>query len=583
MWHGLRDGSAFLAKQLSAILLLTMLNLIDAVTYGRLIIPVTEYSSLGMTMFLLSTSTVQLVLTLTSSIHSGVTGATIIENIPFIHTMYYSLMQQGIAVESAISTLLYACILATLLESLLFFMLACSGMDRLVHQFPRSVLVGIMGGIGVFLIKTALGLALDHPSNSSLSMLFIILIPSIFALFALFGEKRLRYPFVAPVGSVLLFALFHAILVLFGIPMENARHHGWLLPREAVPADDANATTFLLNLFTRLNPKDVNLKGLYSLLTTIVSMALFGLLHIPINIPSFARSTGSSFCMRQELLAHCYGNFASCFLGFVPGYFVYSNSVLFFKANAQGRLAGVGLSLTTVCLLFSISIASFIPIIMVMYLIMYLGVSLLYEAIVTAFVHRGMEGVIIMCTMIGMNVFDFVRGLLIGMFVASINALNHASKGSISIDGITGNDTSFPINFITRFRGPEQEAYLQGRMRHALRIIVIEGYSFFGNATRTLNAIECIPSHIQHVIVWFKDAHVYGEPDMNISEGIRGVLGKSHVRYYLVGVQMEGMQCFDEARQAIEAIREHILIGQETKEAVDEEVGVLLEGGGIGR
>ena len=55
MWNGIRDNGAFLGRQLLAVLLLTMLNLIDAITYGQLIIPNPTYSSLGMTMFLLST------------------------------------------------------------------------------------------------------------------------------------------------------------------------------------------------------------------------------------------------------------------------------------------------------------------------------------------------------------------------------------------------------------------------------------------------------------------------------------------------------------------------------------------------
>ena len=100
------------------------------------------------------------------------------------------------------------------------------------------------------------------------------------------------------------------------------------------------------------------------------------------------------------------------------------------------------------------------------------------------------EGIIIRCTMISMNVFDFVKGLLIGIFMALINALNHASKGSISMDEIMDEHAtssySCIMDIITSFKNPEQEMYLQRKLRHALKIIVISGYSFFGNATRTL-------------------------------------------------------------------------------------------------
>ena len=39
---------------------------------------------------------------------------------------------------------------------------------------------------------------------------------------------------------------------------------------------------------------------------------------------------------------------------------------------------------------------------------------------------------------------------------------------------------------------------------------------------------------------------------------------------------MKGGECFGELWQAMEAIRQHLLMGQERKGSVDEEVGVLL-------
>ena len=157
---------------------------------------------------------------------------------------------------------------------------------------------------------------------------------------------------------------FMLALILFRVPMDSARDHGWLLPKDTI-TDTTDAFTSILHLFTRLNPKNINLKGFYSLLTTIISMSLFGLLHLPINIPSFARSTNNSFCMHQDYWHIVMPILLPALLGFIPGYFVYSNSVLFFKIGARGRMTSVALSLATLCLLFSINIASFIPVIMV--------------------------------------------------------------------------------------------------------------------------------------------------------------------------------------------------------------------------
>lgn len=212
---------------------------------------------------------------------------------------------------------------------------------------------------------------------------------------------------------------------------------------------------------------------------------------------------------------------------------------------------------------------------------MYLGVDLFYEAIVTVQSNKGSEGVIIMCTMIAMNLFDFVKGVLVGLFIALINALNHASKGNISIDRSDHDTSSYASNIdvIARFRSPGQEFCLQKNLKHRLRVVVVSGYSFFGNTTRILSAIECIPNHLQYVIVWFKDAQVYGTPDMNIVEGIKGVMRKGSAKYCIVGVQLKEVECFDELWQAVEAVREHILTKHEAEESVDEEYGGLLSQG----
>ena len=79
-----------------------------------------------------------------------------------------------------------------------------------------------------------------------------------------------------------------------------------------------------------------------------------------------------------------------------------------------------------------------------------------------------------------MNIFDFVKGLLIGLFIALINALNHASKGSISIDGFSGDTISYTSNteIVTRHRKPEQELYLQSKLEHSMRVIVVRGIVF---------------------------------------------------------------------------------------------------------
>ena len=113
------------------------------------------------------------------------------------------------------------------------------------------------------------------------------------------------------------------------------------------------------------------------------ALTFFGILHVPINVPSLAFQIGEDNCnLDRELIAHGISNALSGFAGSIQNYLVYTNSVLFIRTGGDGRLAGILLAIFTFgTMMIGPSLIGYIPVMMVGTLIFTLGIELFLEAV----------------------------------------------------------------------------------------------------------------------------------------------------------------------------------------------------------
>lgn len=114
------------------------------------------------------------------------------------------------------------------------------------------------------------------------------------------------------------------------------------------------------------------------------ALTFFSLLHVPINVPALAQSTGEDNAnLNHELKLHGVSNFLSGCCGSIQNYLVYANTLFFIRSGGNSRLAGFLLAgLTFVMLVIGPVIIGYIPIMMVGTLIFVLGFELLVDALV---------------------------------------------------------------------------------------------------------------------------------------------------------------------------------------------------------
>ena len=168
-----------IASQIPAILIVAVLNCMIGIPFGASYFPVGWSSSssvadpgapsnaegdddvsgdfplgqkevLGLRMFLFSTAMAQLVFTFRSAFDNGI-GLQMVENVPFcLELANIVINQQGYGIDS-LSTLFFLFGFSSLLVGLVFYLLGHFKLGRVVYFFPSHVLVGCIGGIGLFI------------------------------------------------------------------------------------------------------------------------------------------------------------------------------------------------------------------------------------------------------------------------------------------------------------------------------------------------------------------------------------------------------------------------------------------------
>ena len=122
--------------------------------------PVAGKEALGIRMFLFSTAVGQVVFTFTSNFHNPI-GLQMVENVPFCHALATAVIaKHGYGMQS-LATCLVMFGVASVLVGMVFFGLGYWQLGRIVYFFPTHVLVGCIGGIGVFIAKTGMEVTMD--------------------------------------------------------------------------------------------------------------------------------------------------------------------------------------------------------------------------------------------------------------------------------------------------------------------------------------------------------------------------------------------------------------------------------------
>ncbi|KZT04035.1 uncharacterized protein LAESUDRAFT_658528 [Laetiporus sulphureus 93-53] len=503
---------------LPAVLLGTLLNILDGVSYGMIIFPATGvFSNLGGTgvsMFFLTAIISQLVYSAGGSGFAGGNGSMMIEVVPFFHILANSIAADiGEDDPHAIlATTIVAFALSSILTGLTFFLLGALRLGALIGFFPRHILVGCIGGVGVFLIITgqvtcvrahmfansinacrfSVSTRMDDDdfdfSLATLKFLFLnvhnlALWMSAFGLAALLRiiSHKYEHQLIFPLYFMIIPAVFYIVVAAGHMDLGNLRQKGWLF-------DMGTAHEPWYHFYSLFDFKATRWSVLWSTLPTQFALLFFNILHPPLNVPALAVSLNHDVNTDKELVAHGYSNLLAGALGTVPNYLVYVNTVLFYRVGGTTRVSSFLLAgATTVLLVIGTGPIAYIPVMVVGALIFVLGIDLVKEALWDTR-HRvsRTEYITIASIMVCMTVWDFVIGVLFGIIVSCFFFVIQSSQRRSIRTLYTGQTVMSTVR-----RPGAHRAYIR-EVSKQTTILRLQGFLFFGTITHVEGTIRML-------------------------------------------------------------------------------------------
>ncbi|KAL9092337.1 MAG: hypothetical protein Q9165_004511 [Trypethelium subeluteriae] len=549
LWH---EAILPTVQTIPSVILGLLLNILDALSYGFILFPLgtgifSETGPDGIAIFYVSCIVSQLVYSCGGSIFKGGVGSEMIEVVPFFHKMAYMIMAtMGTSNPDAVrATVISSYALSSIFTGIVFYALGAFKLGTLVNFFPRSILTGCIGGVGLFLVLTGVEVSarLDgnlDASRETLEKLFsgdtIILwiLPLLLAIILLIIRYLKDHP-------AIVLGYFFGITVLFyivvaavpSLTVMTMRQTGWIFqaPASGVP---------FYHFYSYYKWNLIDWKAISQTIPTMFALTLFGILHVPINVPALGVAVKEDDVnINRELRAHGWSNALSGCLGSIQNYLVYTNSVLFINTGGDSRIAGCLLALATCGVwMAGPEIIGFIPVMIVGTLIYMLGIELVIEALWdTRTKVQRLEYCIILAIVLIMGFYDFVAGIFAGVALACLNYVVQTSRKSAIRANFSGAVAESTVR-----RHPIQRRYLHEVGRQT-SVVKLAGYLFFGtiveveNKTRALIEEEAFRKRpIRYLVLDF--THVTGL-DFSAAEAftrMNRILHRRNVEMILSGV-----------------------------------------------
>ncbi|KAJ2357519.1 hypothetical protein H4S02_012529, partial [Coemansia sp. RSA 2611] len=276
-------------------------------------------------MFMLSTAVSQLVYSSGASAFRGANGSMLIEAIPFLYAMCETIVQSvgDSQPDRIIATTMVAYATSTIITGAVFFLLGFLRIGALVDFFPRHILVGCIGGVGYFLLQTGLEVTSHLKLELSWYVMRELLRPDTLGLWSSsllvavllrMLSARFKHPLFVPVFFMLVPAAFYAVTTLLGLSLETLRAAGWVfsLPDSSTP---------FYHFYTLFDFGNTDWRAIWQASPTMLGLAFFSILHVPINVPALAVSTNADKVdTNRELVAHGISNILSGCLGSIQNY-----------------------------------------------------------------------------------------------------------------------------------------------------------------------------------------------------------------------------------------------------------------------
>ncbi|KAF0700441.1 Aste57867_9025 [Aphanomyces stellatus] len=477
------NASRSILESLPSVMIAVVLNLMISIPFGLSFFPL-EWTDLpapravGIQMFLLTTIICQFVFAARSSFDCSV-GMMMVENVPFMHTLSMSILEEvGHTSPKALPTILVTYAISSIVVGVLFYVLGHFRLGSIIYLFPKHIIIGAIGGIGIFVVQNGLqnatGISFEWTwtglvrlSQPDVVWLWVVSVILVFILGVCL--RFAKSPLFSPFYFVSIVPLFYVALLLVGIPFETARANGWFF--------DHPPQVPFYSMWEDYDFSLVEWSVIPKQFGTLVGLSIFSLMHVPINIPSLSLTTGHECDINEELKAHGISNTLGGLVGSVQNYLCYSTSALYYKCGGGGRLQSVMIGgILSIFFFTGPSVVAYVPRCMAGCLMVHVGLDLCKEAVVDTYAELDrFEYATVWIIALTMTFWGMNEGLAVGALLACITFVAQSApagplRGSMSAATLRSSAWRSTADLETL-----------DRVSRNVHVVQLKGHLFFGN------------------------------------------------------------------------------------------------------
>lgn len=391
----------------------------------------------------------------------------------------------GIPSQDVFLTLSITMATSALLTGLVFFLLGAFRVGALIRYLPYPVIGGFLAGTGWLLVIGGIGTM--SGGGGGLGSLSVLVQSSqlsrwlpgvVFAFIMLAVVNRYHQSLVLPgliLGSGVLFFIISGIA---GVSPNQLLARGWLLG--PFPAG---------SLWQPFNPQEFSLVRWGDILAqagSLFTIVLVSTVSFLLNISGIEIATQHDLHLDRELKVAGIGNLLSGVVGGSVNYPTLATTALNHRLGRDSRVTGwVVLFLYGLILFFGATLLNYVPKMVLGGLLVFLGLSFLWEWVVQAYTRFPFrEYVIIPIILVVIAVFGYLPGVALGLLTAIALFVMSYSRINVIKYSLTGKE------FHSRVTRPVELVRCLQQYGESILIYQLQGYIFFGTANHLLDRIR---------------------------------------------------------------------------------------------
>lgn len=439
----------------------------------------------------------------------------------------------GIPPDRVAIVVLGAVALSSVLTGAVFYLLGRCEIARFVRFIPYPVIGGFLAGSGLLIVLIAMNVLagqriLDATWSelASSSRLPMLVAGTGYGIALYTAMRRIRHYLTLPLALLGTVLVFHGIVYLTGMSIDELRDAGWLI----------NSTANATGTFTPgwLDLSSAEWMFLLNNILTFAAVALVSTVAILLNLSGLEVAARTELDFNRELRLTGLANIAGGLLGGMVSFHALSASLLGRQMGVDSRAIGIAAALFALMILGAgQGMLSYIPVPLLGALLLCTGYALLHEWLIAGRARfSAMEHVTIVTIAMLMAAIGYLAGVGAGILLSTAFFVWRYSHLKVITQEISG--CEFHSN-VERSSEEMRQLELQGGQ---IRILKVEGFLFFGTAFTMFDRIqELVLDGARHFILDLGQVKAADSSALSVFSRIAMLCERGGAQLYLARTQ----------------------------------------------